>query len=80
MTGQENALVTWIDDFLADLENANRSPHTRRAYASDLHPLAAFHIGPAQAITTDTLRRFLKTHARPQTSCPKQLLYLGLPP
>lgn len=74
MTERESTLVTWIEDFLADLENANRSPHTCRAYASDLHCLAAFHTGPAQAITADTLRRFLKTYAdlKPATRARKQ--------
>lgn len=74
MTERENTLATWIEDFLADLKNANRSAHTCRAYASDLQRLAHFHTGPPQAVTADTLRRFLKSFAelKPATRARKQ--------
>lgn len=50
--------------FLADLANANRSPHTRRGYRSELARLAAFHPGPTATITAETLRAFLSSRAQ----------------
>jgi len=50
---------TLAEDFLDDLANANRSPHTQRGYRSELGRLAAFHPGPAATITVETLRAFL---------------------
>ena len=45
----ERSLAALIADFLADLKQANRSPHTLRAYESDLRQLA----GPSnQALAT----------------------------
>lgn len=50
-----------IATFLAGLEHENRSPHTRRAYASDLTRFAAFYQGPVEGITADVLRAFFAT-------------------
>jgi hypothetical protein len=38
-----------IAAFLADLQHANHSPHTLRAYAADLAQFAACHPGPVEA-------------------------------
>ena len=67
-------LHIWIDDFLKDLKNANRSPHTCRAYASDLYRLAKFYEGFPHAINATTLRDFLDTfsHLKPATKARKQ--------
>jgi len=74
VTARVNELETWIDAFLLDMQNANRSPHTCRAYAADLYRLADFHTGPPQMITADTLRRFLQTfaHLKPASRARKQ--------
>lgn len=68
------SLESWIADFLTDLKNANRSPHTCRAYASDLYRLAAFYKGAPAAISVDVLRDFLDTfsHLKPATRARKQ--------
>ncbi len=50
-------LRSLIEDFLADLRQANHSAHTLRAYASDLVRFANFYSG-AEEITADTLRAF----------------------
>lgn len=63
MIEPENTLEIWIEQFLTDLRNANRSPHTCRAYATDLGRLAAFYHGPAEAISVNTLREFLQSFA-----------------
>ena len=74
MTKPQDSLESWITDFLTDLKNANRSPHTRRAYASDLYRLAAFYEGSPIAISVDDLREFLDTfsHLKPATRARKQ--------
>lgn len=74
MTKPQTSLESWITDFLTDLKNANRSPHTRRAYASDLYRLAAFYEGSPIAISVDDLREFLDTfsHLKPATRARKQ--------
>ena len=60
--------------FLADLAHANRSVHTRRAYAADLAAFRATYDGPIDGITADTLRAFFATvaHLRPATRARKQ--------
>lgn len=70
----QSSLESWIADFLTDLKNANRSPHTCRAYASDLYRLAAFYEGDPTAISVDNLRDFLDTfsHLKPATRARKQ--------
>ncbi len=74
MTKPQTSLESWISDFLTDLKNANRSPHTLRAYASDLYRLAAFYEGDPTAISVDDLRDFLDTfsHLKPATRARKQ--------
>lgn len=58
-----------VATFLADLAHANHAARLRRAYASDLAQLCAFHQGPIQTITADVLRAFFERHAhlRPAT-------------
>ncbi len=74
MTKPQTSLESWITDFLTDLKNANCSPHTRRAYASDLYRLDAFYEGVPTAISVDNLRDFLNTfsHLKPATRARKQ--------
>lgn len=52
------------DAYLAELEHAGRSPHTLRAYRTELGRLQAFHPGPVDELDTDTVRRFLATRAK----------------
>jgi site-specific recombinase XerD len=70
----QSSLESWIADFLTDLKNANRSPHTYRAYASDLYRLATFYEGVPATISVDVLRDFLDTfsHLKPATRARKQ--------
>ena len=63
MATEEHSLEIQVSTFLADLAHANHSPQTRRAYASDLAQLCAFHQGPMQTITVEVLRKFFETHA-----------------
>ncbi|HJT58976.1 MAG TPA: tyrosine-type recombinase/integrase [Ktedonobacteraceae bacterium] len=71
---EEPSLEIQVATFLADLAHTNHSPQTRRAYASDLAQLCAFHQGPAQTITAEVLRKFFErhTHLRPATRARKQ--------
>src|SRR5260370_42640735 len=73
-TTEEQSLQSLVTLFLADLAHANHSPHTCRAYATDLAQLCAFHQGPIQTITVDVLRAFfaMHTHLRPATRARKQ--------
>ena len=61
---EEQSLESLVAIFLADLAHANHSPHTCRAYATDLAQLCAFHQGPVQTITAEVLRTFFGIHAR----------------
>jgi site-specific recombinase XerD len=61
---EEQSLESLVALFLADLAHANHSPHTCRAYATDLAQLCAFHQGPMQTITAEVLRTFFGIHAR----------------
>jgi integrase/recombinase XerD len=61
---QERAFESLINDFLTDMTHANRSVHTRRAYAADLGSLLRFHRGSASSITPEILRSFFATIAR----------------
>jgi integrase/recombinase XerD len=74
MVTEEQSLEVQVATFLADLVHANHSPQTRRAYASDLVQLCAFHQGPIQTITAEVLRKFFETHThlRPATRARKQ--------
>ncbi len=71
---KEQSSQSLVAIFLADLAHANHSPHTCRAYATDLAQLCAFHQGPIQTITADVLRAFFERHAhlRPATRARKQ--------
>ena len=59
---KEQPLEQLVATFLSDLAHANRSHHTRHAYATDLAQLCAFYHGPVQAITAEVLRDFFSTH------------------
>jgi integrase/recombinase XerD len=74
MATEEQSLEALVTSFLADLARANHSPQTRRAYATDLAQLCAFHQGPIQTITAEVLRTFFgrHTHLRPATRARKQ--------
>ena len=48
-----------IDDFLADLANANKPRNTIRAYRGDLIAFAAHHDGEVAALTAAPVRAFL---------------------
>jgi len=55
------SLASAITSFLADLEQAGRSPHTRRAYASDLAQLLAAVPPTLPQLTPAALRTFFAT-------------------
>lgn len=73
-SGPVHDLGTAIGDFLADLAQANRSAHTRRAYATDLSQFATWYQGALTAITPSVLRDFFATvaHLSPATRARKQ--------
>ncbi len=48
-------------EFLAELEHANRSAHTLRAYKADLEAFGRFHRGGLESITPEVLRRYFTT-------------------
>ncbi len=50
-----------VESFLSGLEHANRSPHTRRAYGSDLASFQAYYTGSLDGITADALRGYFAT-------------------
>jgi integrase/recombinase XerD len=56
-------LSTVITGFLADLEQAGRSRHTRRAYASDLAQLTAMAPERVADLTPEVLRLFFSSQA-----------------
>jgi site-specific recombinase XerD len=72
---EEQSLESPVALFLADPTHANHSPQTRRAYATDLAQLCAFHQGSVQTITAEVLRIFFGVHAhlRPETRARKQV-------
>ena len=74
MAPEEQSLESLIALFLADLAHANHSQRTRRAYASDLGQLCAFHQGTIHTITAEVLRKFFEmyAHLRPATRARKQ--------
>jgi len=51
-------LESRVQDFLADLRNANRSPHTVRAYEGDLTRFCTFCTAQDAGLSVDTLRAF----------------------
>ena len=52
-------LACYIDDFLADLANANKPRNTIRAYRGDLTGFAAHHDGDIGELTAAPVRAFL---------------------
>ena len=52
-------LARHIDDFLADLANANKPRNTIRAYRGDLTAFAAHHDGDIAGLTAAPVRAFL---------------------
>ena len=63
-----------INDFLKELQLANRSTHTVRAYRTDLNQLTVFYNGETANLDTDTLRDFFTQHTTlsPATRARKQ--------
>jgi len=70
----DRPLTAMIADFLADLQQANHSSHTLRAYGGDLAQFAAFHADAPSAITAETLRSFWGSlaHLSPASRARKQ--------
>ncbi len=58
---QDRGLEAASSAFITELKHANRSAHTRRAYASDLASFHRYYSGSLQAITTETLRDYFST-------------------
>jgi integrase/recombinase XerD len=52
-------LARHVDDFLADLKNADASAHTIRAYRGDLAQFAAYHDGEVGELTAKPVRAYL---------------------
>ncbi len=71
---RERSLGAAVERYLSDLEHANRSAHTRRAYASDLASFHRYYSGSLQGITAETLRDYFSTLAgvSPATRARKQ--------
>jgi integrase/recombinase XerD len=71
---REQSLDKLIIAFLTDMAHANRSLHTRRAYATDLAQLCAYHQGTMQTVTAEVLRAFFEAHLHlsPATRARKQ--------
>lgn len=59
----EKGLVVLVDDFLADLRNADRSYHTIRAYEGDLLRYCAFCGDASSPTSVETLRAFFAARA-----------------
>lgn len=56
---EEHPLAAPVEEFLVDLANAGRSPHTVRGYRDDLAGSAAAHTGGVGEITVAVLRDWL---------------------
>ena len=71
---REQPLDKLVAIFLTDMAHANRSLHTRRAYATDLAQLCRYHQGTVQTITAEVLRNFFEIHLHlsPATRARKQ--------
>lgn len=59
----EKSLVSLMRDFLADLRNADRSPHTIRAYEGDLLRYGTYCADGAAPTAVETLRAFFASRA-----------------
>jgi integrase/recombinase XerC/integrase/recombinase XerD len=57
--GREHPLARHLDDFLTDLDNAESSPHTIRAYRGDLIAFAAHVDGEISGLSAAPVRTFL---------------------
>ena len=57
----EKTLAAHVEDFLADLAQANRSVHTQRAYATDLRQFCNHYPGSISGVTVAVLRGFFGT-------------------
>jgi integrase/recombinase XerD len=71
---RSGSLSPLVTDFLTELAQANRSPHTCRAYATDLAQFSAFYQGPVGGITAEVIRAFGATleKLRPASRARKQ--------
>ncbi len=56
-----NEVEQAVSEFLAELEHANRSSHTLRAYRADLEAFGRYHRGELDSITPEVLRRYFAT-------------------
>lgn len=74
MASKGRTVATFIEEFLADLLQANRSPETVRAYATDLGQFAAFYHGQLSRVTPSILTAFWATqsHLSPASRARKQ--------
>ena len=72
--GEDRSFASLVTAFLAELAHANRSPHTRRAYAADLAGFCSFYRGATADITPEVLRAFFATltHLSPATRARRQ--------
>lgn len=52
-----------VEEFLADIKQANLSPHTLRAYAADLAHFTEHYGNAPEQVSGETLRQFWKTTA-----------------
>lgn len=59
----EKSLAALVHDFLADLRNADRSPHTIRAYEGDLLRYCTFCADASSPTSVETLRAFFASRA-----------------
>ncbi len=50
-----------VSEFLAELDHANRSRHTIRAYRADLGAFGRYHRGGPESVSPDVLRRYFAT-------------------
>lgn len=57
-----DSLDSWIETFLEELEHANRSHHTLRAYRADLRELCKVHEGSPRTLDVATLERLAARH------------------
>jgi hypothetical protein len=65
-------LARHIDDFLADLANANRPRNTIRAYRGDLIAFAAHHDGDITGLAAAPVRAFLAEIAARRRAPPRE--------
>lgn len=61
---EPTVLDQWIDEFLSDLANANRSEHTYRAYKTDLLAFLGFNADVESAFKVESIASFFKKYAQ----------------